>query len=104
MKSIIAVLFIAFLSACSTSFTEVKQIDDKAYLQLTGVIANGTLTIDGQAIDLASAETFKLDGNAVAKFELASGNHMIEVSKNGKVVVKRKIYVSNGNVFEVIVP
>ena len=91
MKSIIAVLFIAFLSACSTSFTEVKQIDDKAYLQLTGAIANGTLTIDGQAIDLASAETFKLDGNAVAKFELASGNHMIEVCSSMRYILRAHV-------------
>lgn len=104
MKSIIAVVFTLLLGACSSSFTEVKQVDDKAYLQLTGAIDDGTLLINDQSIDLGVAEKFEIDGNEVAKFEIASGTHLITVSRNGQVIVKRKIYVTNGNVAEVIVP
>ena len=104
MKLIVASIFVIFLAACSTSYNEVKQMDDKAYLQLTGKISSGTLVIDGNIIDLENAEKFELDDILVAKFELKSGTHLIEVTRNNQTVVKRKIYVTNGNVFEVIVP
>ncbi len=104
MKFLISCLFTLLLTGCSSSFTEVKQLDDKAYVQLTGQISQGILSIDGNEISLQSAETFELDGNTVAKFELSSGTHLIEVTRSGKTVVKRKIYVTNGTVFEVVVP
>ncbi|GAA6186294.1 MULTISPECIES: hypothetical protein [Alteromonadaceae] len=104
MKLLVAFIFAVFLAGCSSSFSEVKQLDDKAYLQLTGNIASGSLSIDGKQISLQQADKFKIDGNLVTKFEISSGTHLIEIVRNDKTVVKRKIYVTNGNVFEVNVP
>ncbi|MFQ3198925.1 MAG: hypothetical protein ACI8R9_001584 [Paraglaciecola sp.] len=104
MKLIMTCLFAIMLSGCSTNFSEVKQVDDKAFLQLTGNFENGFLIIDGKGIDLTQVDTFTLDGQNVAKFEVQTGTHLIEILKKDKTVVKRKIYVTNGNVFEVIIP
>lgn len=104
MKLFITCLLAIVLSGCSTNFSEVKQLDDKAFLQLTGNIENGFLIIDDKKIDLTEVDIFTLDGQSVAKFEVQTGTHLIEVLKKDKTVVKRKIYVTNGNVFEVIVP
>ncbi|MFT6898583.1 MAG: hypothetical protein ACJA13_003007 [Paraglaciecola sp.] len=104
MKLIMTCLFAIILSGCSTNFSEVKQLDDKAFLQLTGDFENGVLIIDDKKIDLTQVDTFTLDGQKVAKFAVQTGTHIIEVLKQEKTVLKRKIYVTNGNVFEVIVP
>ena len=92
------------MTACSTQYTEIKQIDDKAYIQLTGEIGSGVLHIDDVKTDLSGADTYSLDGAIVARFEVKTGTHLIRIAKKGVDVVKRKIYVTNGNVFEVIVP
>ncbi|RVT43055.1 hypothetical protein EMM73_17795 [Rheinheimera sediminis] len=105
MKYLICLVFSLLLSACSTGFTEVKQVDDKAYLQLSGNIQGTILVLDNTTtVHLDSADTFSLDGETVAKFDLSVGSHQIEISRGQQVLVKRKIYVTNGNVFEVRVP
>lgn len=105
MKYMICLVFSLFLSACSTGFSEIKQVDDKAYLQLSGNIQGTTLVLDDSTtVQLDDADTFKLDGEAVAKFDLSVGSHQVEIRRGSQVLVKRKIYVTNGNVFEVRVP
>jgi ferric-dicitrate binding protein FerR (iron transport regulator) len=97
MKYMICLVFSLLLSACSTSFSEIKQVDDKAYLQLSGNLQGTTLVLD-------NTTTVQLDGETVAKFDLSVGSHQVEISRGQQVLVKRKIYVTNGNVFEVRVP
>lgn len=105
MKHLIFLVFSLFLSACSTSFSETKQVDDKAYLQLSGNIKGTTLILDNTtSVQLDDADTFSLDGETVAKFDLSVGSHQVEITRGQQVLVKRKIYVTNGNVFEVRVP
>jgi len=107
MKSLLLIAAIFMLSACSAGFSTSTQVDDKAYLQLSGEFANTVLIInDQQPIRLDSKEvsTFKFKGEMVAKFDLPTGSHTVEVLRDNATVVKRKIYVSNGNTFEVRIP
>lgn len=104
MKKLITCIFILMLAGCSSSFNQVKQVDDQAYLQLSGDLTGATMYLDGQQIDIANSDSFKLDGAIVTKFAINSGTHLLEIKKQNSTVVKRKIYVTNGNVFEVNVP
>lgn len=105
MKNFISILFVALLSACSTNFQSATQVDDIAYLQLSGDLTDAELIINSNpAVLLNNAKTFKLNGVQVAKFNLALGNNLIEIKRDQTTLVKRKIYVSQGNTVEVIVP
>lgn len=104
MIRILIVCVALTLSACSTHYSETRQVDDQGFLQLSGEFIGKTLYIDGIAVPLDKAKTFSIDGAKVAKFAIDPGTHIIEVHDNGDVKVKRKIYITNGNVFEVIVP
>lgn len=107
MKATLLIVIAFILSACSAGFSSSTQVDDKAYLQLTGDFSNTILIINDQQpimLDSSDVNTFKLKGEKVAKFDLPPGSHTLEVLRNNATVVKRKIYVSNGNTFEVRIP
>jgi len=107
MKLWISALFVLLLSACSTQFQAVTQVDDKAYLQLSGNFIGSVLQLNNQPpISLAdgNVETFNLNGATVAKFELSTGSHQVQVTRDGQVLVKRTLFVSQGNTIEVRVP
>ncbi|WP_115717786.1 hypothetical protein [Gallaecimonas mangrovi] len=107
MKKILMVAIAMVLSACSTHFSTTTQVDDKAYLLLTGNINGATLIIDEQPdinLDSSNIRRYTEGDETVVKFAVNVGNHLVEITKAGKVLVKRKIYVTNGNSFEVRVP
>lgn len=105
MKTFITILFITLLSACSTNYQSATQVDDIAYLQLAGNLTDAELIInEKQVVLLNNADTFKFKGERVAKFNLALGNNVIEVKRNQVTLIKRKVYVSQGNTVEVRVP
>ena len=104
IKGFIFVLFSFLMLGCTSSYESVTQVDDtKAFILLTGNFEGATLQINKNAPIILSdkIETFKLDGNKVAKFEVRSGTNEIKVLKDGVVVVYRKLYVTNGNSIEV---
>lgn len=105
MKKILMMGLALLLSACSTHFSTTTQVDDKAYLLLTGNTQGAMLTIDDQPqINLDESNHYTQGDERVIKFQMDVGSHQVEVQKNGQVLVKRKIYVTNGNTFEVRVP
>lgn len=104
LKGIFFVLFSFLMLGCTSSYESVTQVDDtKAFILLTGNFENASLQINTNSpITLAdSIETFMLDGKKVAKFEVTAGTNTVKVFKNGALVVNRKLYVTNGNSFEV---
>jgi len=104
LKGIVFVLFSFLMLGCTSSYESVTQVDDtKAFILLTGNFENASLQINTNSpITLAdSIETFMLDGKKVAKFEVTAGTNTVKVFKNGALVVNRKLYVTNGNSFEV---
>jgi hypothetical protein len=104
LKGIIFVLFSVLMLGCTSSYESVTQVDDtKAFVLLTGNFENASLQINTNSpITLTdNIETFMLDGKKVAKFEVTAGTNTVKVFKNGALVVNRKLYVTNGNSFEV---
>lgn len=104
LKGIIFVVFSLLMLGCTSSYESVTQVDDsKAFILLTGNFANASLEINkSAAITLGdNIDTFTLDGKTVAKFEVASGTNELKLYKGGVLVLYRKIYVTNGNSFEV---
>ncbi len=106
-QKIILIVFCGlYLSGCSSSYESTTQIEEGAYIQLSGNFLNGTLIIDDLQVNLSeeNTKTFKIQGKVVAKFPISTGKHTIKIIKDNQVVVNRMIYVSNKNVFEVVVP
>ncbi|WP_133408044.1 hypothetical protein [Parashewanella tropica] len=105
MRKLFLLIFLAFsLVGCGSSYKASTQVAEGAFLQLSGDFWNTTLKIDGQTsmeISEDSVESFDIGDKEVVRFDLTPGTHLVEILRGGKVVVKRKIYVSNGNVFEV---
>ena len=93
------------LAACTT-YHGVTQTHAGSFLQLSGDFQNTELSIDEQTPILIdkSVKIFKVDGKRVAKFAISEGTHTVKISKNGQIIVSRKVFVSEGNAFEVIVP
>lgn len=107
MKLWICAIFTLLLTACSTQYQAVTQVDDQAWLQLSGNFVGATLQLDNQpviALTGGQVSTFELDGKTVAKFEITTGSHQIQIVRDGMLLVKRTLYVSNGNIIEVKVP
>ncbi|MEI8631193.1 hypothetical protein P4S72_01985 [Vibrio sp. PP-XX7] len=105
MKTMLLSLFMLMtLVGCSTNFSETKQLDDIAYIQLIGSLSNVSLTIDGNTVDVSKMKSFQLDERKTTKFQILTGTHQIEVLKNNHLIMKRQIFISNGNTFEVQLP
>ncbi|MGE4259663.1 hypothetical protein [Shewanella sp.] len=105
MKKIFLIAITLFLSACSSHYETTTQVDDKAYLQLSGSLAGAQLVLDQQpAINLDGVASYTEKDETVIKFVVATGNHLVEIHKNGETLVKRNIFVTNGNTFEIRIP
>ncbi len=103
-KGIVFVLFSFLMLGCTSSYESVTQVDDtKAFVLLTGNFKGASLQINTnpRILLLDNIETYKLDGEEVAKFEVVSGTNVIKVYKNDVLVVNRKLYITNGNSIEV---
>jgi hypothetical protein len=107
MKILSILFFVLIATGCQTNYQTVTQADDSiAYVQLAGDFWGTELILDENPPIQVSPEkfdSFKLDGKEVIKFELSTGSHRVKILRAGKVLVDRKIYVSDGNTFEVIV-
>lgn len=104
LKYVSLIMAFVVMSGCSSQFQQATQVDDKAVIQLLGSLEGYALSIDGQPIPLTNVESFTLNGELATQFSVSSGTHVVELVKAGQIMVKRKIYVSNGNVFEVRIP
>ena len=101
-KLLLIAILSFFLLACGT-YQQTLQVDDKAYVLLIGNPEGNVVTIDGsKSIDLANETTsYNLNGETATKIQVTIGSHTVTIIKNGKMVVKRKFYVSTGHSFEI---
>ncbi|MBU2883885.1 hypothetical protein KO525_05075 [Psychrosphaera sp. B3R10] len=104
MKKLILVTFMFIISAC-TSVQYTNQPVDQAYVQLEGNFIGATIIL-GQTITNidAKTKTFELNGKTVAKFPIAIGSHELKVLRNGKLVINKNIFVTQGQTVDVIIP
>jgi hypothetical protein len=106
MKHYFSLLLCVFLLAACHTYQSVTQTEAGSFIQLKGNFRDAELLIDAQpAIILdAKQKTFSLNGAEVMKFAVSVGTHRVQVIKNGNIAVDRKIFISEGNSFEIIVP
>lgn len=104
LKALALVCMTIALTACG-SFKTVTQTEETTYLQLVGDPRNAVLTLnEATQVDLSAMESFDLNGKQVTKIAIPAGQHRISISRNGTLLVDRKIYVSEGNAFEITLP
>lgn len=103
MKKLLLVLGMVITLVSCGSYQQTVQVDDKSYLLILGDSSGSILTIDnGKPINLGvDTISFDLNGKTAIKIQIKIGTHILKIVKNGEVKVHRKIYVSNGNSFEV---
>ena len=99
-----SILVVLLFVGCS-SYHSVTQTETGSYVLLSGNIKDTELMLDEQpAILVSQQKAFKIDGKSVVKFSVAKGTHTVKINKHGQTIVNRKIFVSEGNTFEVMVP
>ena len=106
MKVKLFILSLALLLVSCGSFKSQTQVDNYSYLQIVGEVDGEELSIDGRGgIVLGdTTESFDLNGKTVTKIRVEKGKHTMKISRNGKLIVNRVFYVSEGNIFEVELP
>jgi len=82
----IVIVLLMFLAGCAANQQGVVQHEEAAYLKLTGNLENAYLAIDDNAPILIEEP----DTNFV--YQLTPGTHIITVTRNGKLVLKRELY------------
>ena len=109
MNKLITVLIAAFIMAVSlggctaTSYTH--QVEDSSYVLFTGDFMGSKVLIGSTEINLTDqTKTFDLNGKTVAKFPVDSGKTLMTVIKNNKTIIKKHIFLSEGQTLEVQIP
>jgi len=103
MKNLLLVFSLLLTITACGSYQQTVQVQDKSYLLIMGDPTGSVLTIDnGDPIKLGvDTSSFDLYGKTATKIQIKVGTHTIKIVKNGEIKVHRKVYVSNGNNFEV---
>ena len=85
---------------CYRQVKEETMVDAVSYLTFQGSGAAVTLVVDGEPI----AADVVLEPSDAVRYQVTPGRHTIEVHRGGAVVVKRQIYIGEGETFAVSVP
>lgn len=104
MKALITLILATLLSACG-SYQTSAQSEPASYIQFVGEAEQQTFSLNGKDQGKLSAlKSFNENGRELTRIEVPAGTHTLEVMDAGKTLIKRKIYVSEGNAFEVQLP
>jgi len=97
----LSVLFL-MTAACGT-YQATTQLEEGTYLQLIGDTNKEQLIIDnGEPIVLGEhTKSYDLNGRTATKIKVQPGTHTIKLMRQGQVVIHRKIFITDGNSFEV---
>ena len=90
MKKIILMLGLSiFLSFTGCGYKEgTLTATQKSYLYFTGDVSNAVVSIDG-------GESFKVISGKNNQYSIKPGKHLVEVYRDGKIVVKRELYIGD---------
>jgi len=105
--SVFILLIMIVLSGCSSNYSSVTQVEDQGMLQLSGDFWGVTLTLDSNnevVISRNEHDSYFKDEKEVIEFPVTPGKHTLKISRKGSLIINRKVYIGNGNTFEVIVP
>lgn len=91
MKKIILILgLFIFLSFSGCGYKEgTVAATEKSYLYFTGDVSNALVSID-------SGEKFNVISGQNNQYLIKPGKHLVEVYKDGEIVVKRELYIGDG--------
>lgn len=107
IKRLFMVCGLLLLAACTTHYASTTEVDDQAFLRLTGNFEQALMQVDSQpviALDSQDVSRYDDHGEQIIKFEIPVGKHEVKVTRNGQLVVHRVMFVTNGNSFEVRIP
>lgn len=84
----------------------IMQPDAESALLLTGNIRGSVLVLNGNRIGQIDqvAEVFDYKDGKGVQFAVDPGTHEVEVSKDGRLLVNRKLYLNDQQTMEVVVP
>ena len=104
MKNVLIGIFVMWLAACQSS-TYITQSAENSYIQFTGGYLQTVVQVGDLTFNITpQTESFDLNGQQVVKFEIPKGKHQLVVSKGNQVVVKKYIFVTEGQTVEVKIP
>lgn len=89
MKFITAIaLFVALILSGCGSKTGIKTAAQKSYLYFTGNTGNIEVSID-------KGQSFSVEAGEENQYSLKPGKHLIEISRDGVLIMQREIYVGD---------
>ena len=104
MKSLFLFLSILLVSGCN-SLTYTQQIEDSSYIQFQGNYNNAVINLGEQEFVIDETVTsYDLNGTQVVKFEAPKGKSLLIVSKNNSTVIKKYVFLNEGQTLEVTIP
>jgi hypothetical protein len=101
----ISLVLVTLLGACG-SYRSTTQVDGVSFIEISGLPHGEQVMIDGQPVGTLGDDlkSFDLNGRTVTRIEVPPGTHEVVIEREGKIIVKRKIYLSDGNNAEVNLP
>ncbi len=93
-----------FLTACH-SVSYVHQEQNAAFIQFSGNYYNTQVELAELTFNIdKDTPSFELNNQQVVKFQVPTGKHQLLVSRDGKAVIRRAIFLSHGQTLEVTIP
>lgn len=92
-----SISLVTVLPGCAMVETT-TQVEDVAFLTFKGVADGASFQLDG-----GTPQQIERWPDSV-RYQIAPGRHSLIVSRNGDVIVRREIYLTTGQVFELSLP
>ena len=104
LPTILAAFLAATLASCVwRSHEEAKQLEERSYLRFVGSTTGAHVAIVGK-----KSYSFVVDASHDpaddVRYAIDPDNYRVTVTKNGEVIVDRRIFVADGETREVRVP
>lgn len=106
MKRLGAFVVVVLLAVGCARQGGVVQPDAQSMLLLTGNIQGSVLVLDGNRVGQIDqiGEWFDYKDGKGVQFTVDPGTHQVEVRKDGRLLVNRKLYLNDQQTMEVVVP
>jgi hypothetical protein len=99
MKSLIALIAVAGLAACSYPQAQVGTVDTRPHLSIAGAPAGAQLVIDNVALGAAANYA-----PGIREITLDHGTHHVVITNGGTVLYNNSIYLGAGADSTITVP
>lgn len=88
LLSIISIVLLLGISGCGYK-EGVATAAQKSYIYFSGNTSNIEVSIDG-------GEKFDVKSGQINQYSVKPGKHLVEVYRDGAIIVKREVFVSDG--------